>query len=448
LKKVVVALLVFVLAGNVLGLGVPKNPRLRVSIWYWLNSVEKQQWEKDFKSAADIGGTDMLLCWGLESSAVALQKENTRHALSLCQKFGMKAYLLMWHPSHNNLPRRPEFQQVDSNGHLLFTFDVFNRQWRATQWKQYLQTVAAAYKDHPGLAGYLFDDSFGAGPVGTFEGEKGKVQGDFVSYSPYDFNLFREWLRTKYQTLPQLAKSWGGQAPSSWEKIEPPKKITAENKAEWDDWCEARASWYQEWGVDTMKYIREVDPTPDHEVYLEDGQYVLGLDTVKIKNSIRPVTVKDTLGVQFGRVMSVFDAVCGYTAFRWEIPDALAQAVKRTQQTLETTRSQVGKQKKIVYTYWVGDLDTDKPLPLKYPDAQQIIAVSKAALDLGIRHLDMYAYRVGDWRADNAEWERRRPGSNPNYPVTKPLTGRYLCDRPDVLKELRVLLPKLKAQYQ
>lgn len=447
LKRVIVVVFALLLAGNALSADAPKAPRLRISAWYWLNSAEKQQWEKDFKSAAEIGFTDMLLCWGLDSAAVSFQQENTRQALSLCQKFGMKAYLLIWHPSHNSLPRRAEFQQVDNKGNLLFTFDLFNRQWRSTQWKEYLQTVARAYKDHPGLAGYLFDDTFGPGPVGSFEGDKTKVHGDMVSYSSYDYGQFRQWLQNKYKTVPQLEKSWGT-AVGSWEKVEPPKEITEKNQAAWNDWCEARSQWYQEWGKDTVKFIRELDPSPDHEVYLEDGQYVLGLDKVPSKNSYRPVTVRDTLGLQFGAVASQFDAVCGYTAFRWEIPDALAKAVKRTRETLEVTRSAVGKQKKIIYTFWAGDLDTDKPLPLKYPDAQQIIAVAQAALDLGIRHLDLYAYRVGDWRADNAEWLVRRPGPNLNYVLTKPLSGRYLCDRPDVLKELGVLLPQLKAKYQ
>ena len=297
------------------------------------------------------------------------------------------------------------------------------------------------------MAGYLFDDTFGPGPVGSFEGDKTKVRGDFVSYSAYDYEQFRQWLRSKYRTLPRLEESWGIEA-GNWEKIEPPQKITETNQAAWSDWCEARSQWYQEWGIDTMKFIREADPSPDHEVYLEDGQYVLGLETQRSKSSFRPVTVKDTLGLQFGVAAAPFDAVCGYTAFRWEIPDALAKAVQRTRETLEFTRSKVDKQKKIIYTFWVGDLDTDKPLPLKHPDAQQIMAVTQSALDLGIRHVDYYAYRVGDWRADNAEWEVRRPGPNVDFPLTKPMPGRYLCDRPDLLKALGVQLHQLRARYQ
>jgi len=435
------------LAGIAFGIEARKTPELRISVWYWLNSVEKKQWETDFKLAADAGFTDMVLCWGLDSAAVSFQQENTRWALSLCRKFGMRAYLLMWHPTHNSLPRKAEFQQVDNRGNLLFTFNPFHRQWRSTQWKAYLQSVANAYKDHPGLAGYLFDDTFSPGPIGTFEGEKNKVPGEFVSYSSYDFEQFRQWLRNKYQTLPKLREAWGNDV-RSWENIEPPKEITENNQKAWSDWCDARSQWFEEWGADTVKFIREVDRSSDHEIYLEDGQYVLGLEKQQSKNSFRPVTVRDTLGLRFGAVASQFDAVCGYTTFRWEIPDALAKALKTTRETLESTRSMVGKQKKIIYTFWVTDADVNKPLPLKYPDAKQIIAVTRAALDLGIRHVDYYAFRIGDWRADEAEWKARRPGPNVDYVRTKPVPDRYLCDRPDLLKDLGVQLHQLKAKYQ
>src|SRR5207249_1273405 len=163
-KRVFLVAISILLTGSSVGTDTSKPQRLRISAWYWLNSIEKSQWEQDFKSAADTGFTDMVLCWGLDSAAVSLQKENTRLALTLCQRFGMKAYLLVWHPSHNSLTRQPDFQQVDNRGNRLFTFNLFHRQWRSTQWKEYLQNVANAYKDHPALAGYLFDDTFGPGP--------------------------------------------------------------------------------------------------------------------------------------------------------------------------------------------------------------------------------------------------------------------------------------------
>lgn len=446
-KKVFLVAVSMLLMGSSVATDASKPGRLRISAWYWLNSIEKNQWEQDFKSAADTGFTDMVLCWGLDSAAVSFQKENTRLALNLCQKFGMRAYLLMWHPSHNSLPRQAEFQQVDNWGNRLFTFNLFHRQWRSTQWKEYLQNVAHAYKDHPALAGYLFDDTFGPGPIGSFGGDKNKIGGDFVSYSSYDLEQFQRWLRKKYGTVSNLEKAWAKKL-GNWQWAEPPKEIVPENENAWNDWCSARAEWFREWAEDTAKFIREVDPSSDHEIYLEDVQYVLGLEKRTSKDSFRPVTVRDTVGLQFGAIARYFDAVCGYTYFRWDVADALAKALETTRETLQSTRSQVGKQKKIIYTFWVTDADVNKPLPLKYPDGKQVIAVTQAALDLGIRHVDYYAFRVGDWRADEAEWKVRRPGPKVDYVQTKPVPGRYLCDRPDLLRDLAEELRKLKARYQ
>jgi hypothetical protein len=450
IKRILVRLIPVLAISSVLtmnshGESSPGSDALRISAWYWLNSIEKEKWEQDFQSAAGAGFTDLILCWGLDSAAVLLQEVNTRRALDLCKKHGLRAYLFIWHPSHNSLPREARFQQVDNRGNRLFTFNLFHQEWRRTQWKTYLQQVAKAYKDHPALAGYLFDDTFQTGSVGSFGGDKGKVSGDFVSYSSYDFEQFRRWLRKKYSTIPKVKSAWASDV-RDWESVEPPREITRGNKAAWEDWCDARSEWLGEWAEETARFIREVDSSSDHEIYLEDTQQVLGLERRNSKDSFRPVTVRDTVGLNFGVVSGFFDAVCGYTYFRWDTPGALAEALDTTKRTLQSTRSQVGGRKKIIYTFWVSDADLDKPLPLRYPDAQQIITMTKAALVLGVRHVDYYAFRVGDARVDEVNWEKLRPGSDIDYPLTKPLAGRHLCDRPEILKALAERHRELKAQ--
>jgi Beta-galactosidase len=447
MKLIPVLVISSVLPGNAFGTNSPGSDALRISAWYWLNSIEKEKWEQDFQSAAGAGFTDLILCWGLDSAAVLSQEENTRRALDLCKKHGLGAYLFVWHPTHNSLPRQARFQQVDNRGNRLFTFNLFHQGWRRTQWKTYLQEVAKAYKDHPALAGYLLDDTFQTGPVGSFGGAKSQVAGDFVSYSSYDFDQFRQWLRKKYSTLPKLRSAWASHV-RDWESVVPPREITPGNEAAWEDWCDARSEWLREWAGETARFIREVDSSSDHEIYLEDTQQVLGLEQRNSKDSFRPVTVRDTVGLRFGAVARYFDAVCGYTYFRWDTPDALAQALETTKRTLQSTRSQVGGRKKIIYTFWVSDADLNKPLPLRYPDAQQIIAITKAALALGVRHVDYYAFRVGDARVDEGNWEKLRPGSGITYPLTKPLSGRHLCDRPEVLKALAERHRELKVKYR
>ncbi|MEO5803857.1 MAG: beta-galactosidase, partial [Verrucomicrobiota bacterium] len=414
--------------------------KLRFSTWYWLNSIGKENWEQDFKVISQTGFTDLILCWGLDSAAVLSQQANTKTALDLCARHSLKAYLFIWHPVHNSLPRKTEFQQVDNRGNRLFTFNLFHREWRETQWKEYLQQIATAYKSHPAFAGYLFDDTFGIGPVGSLNGDKSATRGSFVSYSPYDIAQFQKWLRRKYKSLSHLEKSWQTGF-KNWEKIEPPREIIANQEIRWNDWCEARLHWLREWSHDTIHFIRAIDKSSAHEIYLEDGEYILGRER-KVSDSSRPITMKDILGLDFGSVASDFDAAGTYPAFRWDAPNALDNALKVTRRILGELRGVISHNKKIIYTFWAANAALNVP-GKKVPSAEQIIAVSKAALEMGVKHIDYYGFRIGDWRVDDKEWKIFRPKNDLNYPVTKPLTDRFLCDRPDVLESLKKFFANL-----
>ena len=72
---------------------------------------------------------------------------------------------------NDSADRRILKEDVDDFGNQLETFDVFNAQWRSTQWKGYLQDVAKTYGGEPAMSGYVFDDSFGSGNIsyGAYE---------------------------------------------------------------------------------------------------------------------------------------------------------------------------------------------------------------------------------------------------------------------------------------
>ena len=125
--------------------------RVKISAWYWLNSAPKTDWQGDFTTMRNLGFTDVVLAWGIDVAAFRFPARiaDTREAMRWAQRAGLGCYLVIWQPTANSLERRPEFEQVDSAGHHLFSFDVFNAQWRSTQWKQYLQDVAKAYRDEP-----------------------------------------------------------------------------------------------------------------------------------------------------------------------------------------------------------------------------------------------------------------------------------------------------------
>src|ERR1700730_13307287 len=122
---------------------------LRISAWYWLNSAPRQEWDRDFRNMAKLGFTHAALCWGLDAAAWDLGVGDTRYALESCRRAGLGAYLVVWQPVHNSLPRRPEFQQVDVVGRLRFSFDTFNPKWRVIEWKRDFDSVANLHAYEP-----------------------------------------------------------------------------------------------------------------------------------------------------------------------------------------------------------------------------------------------------------------------------------------------------------
>ena len=63
------------------------KPQVRVSAWYWLNSVPKSNWEGDFTTMKNLGFTDALLCWGLDLSGVGTRKTETKQAMQWIQNW-------------------------------------------------------------------------------------------------------------------------------------------------------------------------------------------------------------------------------------------------------------------------------------------------------------------------------------------------------------------------
>jgi hypothetical protein len=375
--------------------GWSQAPRVRLSAWYWLNSAPKVDWQGDFTTMKNLGFTDVLLGWGLDAAAIVTRPEETKQAIAWAHKAGLGAYLIVWHPYGNSLERKPEFMQVDSNGRRLETFDVFNAQWRSTQWKEYLQKVARIYRNQPGYAGYVFDDSFGAGGTGV------------VSYGAYEQHAF------------------GGPLPK---KPGDPR---------WDDWVKMREGWWEDWARDTVHYIRVIDPDQHHEIYLED-----------LASSIIDKNRPNNIGLEFTRVARHFDAVGGYIMASWnDSPDSGRKVAQEGVDVLTKVREMVGPKKQIIYTFWSANPSEEHNNgPAKYPTAEQIQMVSDAALKLGIRHLDMYGYRIGDPDIPKAEWPKWVPAEPAPYLLTGQFPQKFLWDRPEVHEKLANYLLGLNSK--
>jgi hypothetical protein len=373
-----------------------QKSQVRVSAWYWLNSAPKVDWEGDFVTMHNLGFTDVVLAWGVDAAAFATRIEDSRDALKWANQAGIGAYLIMWHPSANSFERNPKFQFVDSAGKTLRTFDVFNPVWRATQWKEYLQKVANAYKDERALAGYVFDDSFEVGGNGE------------VSYGEYELSKFGKQL---------------------------PRRKTDPN---WKEWGELRAGWWEDWARDTTQFIRQVDPDRKHEIYIEDTDW-----------QILHSGLADTVGLDFPRVAQHFDAVGAYTTAAWDSsPDSGTNAAKYSEKVLHDLREMMGPNTQIIYTFWVANITEElQPGAAHFPSAEQIRLVCDAALQAGIKHIDMYGFRIGDYRVSSPEeFKQKAPGTGPHYPLTGQFNQKFVWDRPEILDDLGTYLRSLNGQ--
>jgi hypothetical protein len=383
----------------------PKPEPIRISAWYWLNAAPREEWARDFSNMKRLGFTDISLCWGLDLTAWRFRVDDTKYALDLASKSGLGAYMIVWHPTHNSLPRDPKFQQVDAAGNVRFTFDTFNPTWRNTQYKQYLQQVAKLYSSHPAFAGYIFDDTFGVGGIGGIDGKPADPAHDYISYSASDIKLFGR---------------------------QPPKSPTEQG---WNEWVAARSEWWAAWSRDTMRFLREIDSNPKHEIYLED-----------FIDSVFGPKVRDRVGLDFGKAAQPWDAVGAYTEPGWdESAGATQKQFDLTRAAIQKVRATVGPNKKIIYTFWSGNVkELRTPGPAKYPTVPQIREICEAALSMGIRHLDMYGYRIGDYLVTSQNWAQKRAPESGPYRVTDPFPKKYLYDRTELHEDLRTYLLSLR----
>ncbi|HZM01533.1 MAG TPA: hypothetical protein VFC44_00795 [Candidatus Saccharimonadales bacterium] len=362
------------------------TPQIRVSAWYWLNSAPKADWEGDFITMKNLGFTDVLLCWGLDLGGIATRKTETKQAMQLAHKAGRGVYLIVWQPSANALPRSPEFMQVNANGKQLETFDVFNPQWRATQWKDYLQDVAKTYGHEPAMAGYVFDDSFGSANI---------------SYGPCEEKAFGTPL---------------------------PRKP---GEPRWAEWTKVREDWWEDWAKDTVQYLRQIDPNPAHVIYLED-----------IITSITNPKLAPSRGLNFARVAKHFDAVGGYTCPAWTTnANSDEKACQLTTDSIQDIRNRIGPKKDIVYTFWSANIAEERKAgPALFPTANQIQQICQEALKLGVRHLDMYGYRIGDYAVSRENLPKMMPAEPAPYVLTGQFPQKFMWDRPEIQSELGIYL--------
>lgn len=378
--------------------------QVRVSTWYWLNSAPKAQWQSDFKAIHDLGFTDVLLVWGLDASAFSTRISDSHEAIRAAHAAGLGSYLFVWHARHNALPHSKRFEQVDASGEALFAFDAFNPEWRRVQWKPYLQTIAREYGREPGMAGYVFDNAFAIGNVGSIDGPPPKPEVSYLSYGQAERTLF------------------GKQLPLS------PKDPA------WSAWNESRQQWWADWAEATRNAIRAGDSNPRHRIILEDGE-----------NTIDPETETRT-GLKLARVIPSFNMMSAYWAPNWSDKGADEQLEKGIASYLTRVRNAIAPRTELALSLRLSESATeDIPGPAQYPTLAQVKRAVGTALAMGVKDIDLYGYRMGVYHLDGPGWEKYRPRAGQNYPLTGQIEGKFLCDRPELWTGLRAYLHEIES---
>ena len=378
--------------------------RIRISTWYWLNSVPKSQWATDFKDMRALGCSDVLLVWGLDATAFSFRVTDSRQAIEQAHAAGLGSYLFIWHARHNSLDHRPNLEQVDAGGNHLFAFDTFNPEWRAGPWTTYLQTLARSYEAEPGLAGYVFDNSFAIGQIGGIDGPTPKPDENYLSFGAAEKLLFQ-------RDLPRSAKDQS-----------------------WGEWTRAREGWWADWARETAAVIRAIDTHREHEIFIEDGANAIDSDTA------------ERAGVDFKRVAKEFDTVGAYFAPAYSANASGSQLAIDAREYLRRMQTAGGSKIALSLRLSEGDKE-DLPGPAAYPTLEQIRVVVDAALALGVRHIDLYGYSMGIYHLDKAGWERYRPRNDLGYPLTGQISQKFLCDRRELWPGLRTYFAGLSSVH-
>ncbi|UCH34897.1 MAG: beta-galactosidase [Armatimonadota bacterium] len=132
--------------------------------------------------------------------------------------------------------------------------------------EEWLRAFIPRIKDRPALHSYILANE----PL-------------YVCYCDHCAVWFRDWVRSRYDSLDALNEAWGT-ALSSWGEITPPRKADAASRAVWYDWCRFNQRRFSDYFVWMKKIIREMDA--EHPIHIkvmnwtifDEGGFRLGID--------------------------------------------------------------------------------------------------------------------------------------------------------------------------
>jgi len=344
--------------------------------WYALNCGAESEWRDDFALARD-SGFDFLVLWNMRPDCagrwgdvrqVVDQGDKTRRALTEIERAGLKAYLGVWHPYY--MGPVPVGERLRwAHGGTARGPDLFNPDWLRRTWLPYVRRVAKAFGGCPAYRGAYFDDTFPVLPTATRS---------YLSYSAAATRRFRDWLKRRYVTIGNLNMQLRlRKGYRSFAAVRPPRE-PAECLALWTDWTAARADWCEDFARQTVAAYRGADRRPGRELVLSDQNYHMQVNGLQY-------------GVDYGRLMRHFDRFEIYMAAehtklsRRELVANVEADVKRG--------LEIAAGKPFQFHTWFADRRTLAPM-----SAATLRAVLEPALDGGAGAVEIYTFKVYDWR--------------------------------------------------
>ncbi|GLX66988.1 beta-galactosidase [Paenibacillus glycanilyticus] len=196
-----------------------KTEEFLLGVCYYPEHWERSMWEEDFRRMKELGFNVVRMAetaWNiLEPEEGAYCFELFDEAISLCQKYDLKvimgtptyappAWLTSKYPEVLRRTFDGVVMQHGSRRHYNYTSKIYHELSR-----KIVLALAQHYKDCPSVIGWQIDNELNCHMD--------------VSFADSDHHAFRDWCKTKYETLDALNQAWGtafwAQTYSDWEQV-------------------------------------------------------------------------------------------------------------------------------------------------------------------------------------------------------------------------------------
>jgi aryl carrier-like protein len=356
---------------------------MELGTWYGVDVGPESEWPADFELARE-SGFDFVVLWDMRPPVGGRPGDVRRfmerpdkaiRAMDAAGRAGLGVYVGIWHPySMGSIPRQQRLTWAD--GKTENAPDIFNLDWLDGAWVPYVSAATRQFSSQEAFRGFYLDDTFPVVPAKTTS---------YLSYSAADKRRFRQWLKQRYVSIANLSMRHKlARGYRSFEAVSPPRQPT-DGLALWTDWTEARADWCEDFGRRTAQAFRTADRGKRHELVLSDQDYHIQCNALQY-------------GVDYARMMRHFERFEIYMAARHQAVgrrEMLANVEADVRLALE-----VAGGKPVQFHTWFADRISREPM-----SPALLSAVVERAAELGVQGIEIYTFKVADWRRSRTAGE-------------------------------------------